>query len=353
MFSMALESWRPSSSARSSRSSSPPVSTRTPSKTIVPSARREPRSGTVSERGRGVAFGVRDDLRPRARASPIAAGAERVVGADAQMPRATSCRVRRRLQHEMTRAAIVNPDRRAIGAEQAVRAVAEDVEAGRRGSASRTGCAANSSSSARTSRCSSSLCAQAEQLERGQERVGRFATSPGNCDVGRRRDEADREQADALLAAHQRQEQRRRRVQARRQIRHLPIRRRRRASARAARTPPRRAPLRRRRRPRIGPQLVEAEARRRLQHAVARVVLEEQRADAAGARRGRAGAGAGRRSVASDCAPGAMPAAAGAVPASPEAEPEAGRVSRRVRVSRGIACSRGDPRFYCEWFSLR
>jgi len=42
----------------------------------------------------------------------------------------------------------------------------------------------------------------------------------------------------------------------------------------------------------------------------------------------------------------------GAVPASPEAEPGAGRVNRRVRVSRGIA-SRGDPRFYCEWSNLR
>ena len=47
-FSIALDSCVPSSSARSSRSSSPPVSTRTPSKTTVPSARRRPRSGTVT-----------------------------------------------------------------------------------------------------------------------------------------------------------------------------------------------------------------------------------------------------------------------------------------------------------------
>ena len=48
MFSMAADSWRPNSSARSRRANSPPASTRTPSKVKVPSARRQPRSGTVT-----------------------------------------------------------------------------------------------------------------------------------------------------------------------------------------------------------------------------------------------------------------------------------------------------------------
>ena len=79
----------------------------------------------------------------------------------------------RGLQHEVTRAPIVDPDRRAIGAEQTVGAVAEDVEAGRPGSASPTRLARIRRSSARRSRCSSSRLPQAEQLERGHEGVGR------------------------------------------------------------------------------------------------------------------------------------------------------------------------------------
>ena len=70
--SMALDSWRPSSSARSSRSSSPPVSTRTPSKTIVPSARRHPRSGTVTVE---VASSAGDVTSARECRSAAAAGA--------------------------------------------------------------------------------------------------------------------------------------------------------------------------------------------------------------------------------------------------------------------------------------
>ena len=66
-------------------------------------------------------------------------GRRRVVGADAHAARDAG-RVGRRLQHEMAGAAIVDPDRRAIGAEQAVGAVAEDLEPGRRGSASPRGC---------------------------------------------------------------------------------------------------------------------------------------------------------------------------------------------------------------------
>ena len=101
----------------------------------------------------------------------------------------------------MARAAIVNPDRRAIGAEQPVGAVAEDVEPGRRGSASPRGSAENSSSSARRSRCSSSRLAQAEQLERRDERVGGFDGVAGDVGGRRRLVEADREQPDALVAA--------------------------------------------------------------------------------------------------------------------------------------------------------
>ena len=83
MFSIALDSWRPSSSARSSRSSSPPVSTRTPSKTIVPSARRQPRSGTVTI-AVAASSGGGTDLGARRGACATAAGDERIVGADAR-----------------------------------------------------------------------------------------------------------------------------------------------------------------------------------------------------------------------------------------------------------------------------
>ena len=130
-FSIALDSWRPSSSARSSRSSSPPVSTRTPSNTIVPSARRQPRSGTVTVDVRGSRqsespariSGARAPHRDRRRR-------QRIVGGDLRRRATHVLGIGRRLQHELTRAAIVNPDRRAIGAEQPVGAVAEDVEPG-------------------------------------------------------------------------------------------------------------------------------------------------------------------------------------------------------------------------------
>ena len=152
MFSMALESWRPSSSARSSRSSSPPVSTRTPSKTIVPRARRQPRSGTVTIDVATSAPGWMISARAPHRDRPER---ERIVGADARAAQRVFG-IRRGLEHEVTRAAIVNPDGRAIGAEEPVRAVAEDVEPGRRDAASPRALWANSSSSSRRSRCSSS-----------------------------------------------------------------------------------------------------------------------------------------------------------------------------------------------------
>ena len=59
-------------------------------------------------------------------------------------------------QHERARAAIVDPDRRAIGAEQAVGAVAEACRAPRRAAASPTGSARTRRGAARRSRCSSS-----------------------------------------------------------------------------------------------------------------------------------------------------------------------------------------------------
>ena len=86
-----------------------------------------PRSGTVTVRG-DVVFGpsrmisgaVRVASRPRP--APMGRRARRAT------PRVESVGVRRGLQHELTGAAIVNPDRRAIRAEQAVGAVTEDVE---------------------------------------------------------------------------------------------------------------------------------------------------------------------------------------------------------------------------------
>ena len=276
MFSMALDSWRPSSSARSSRSSSPPVSTRTPSKTIVPSARRQPRSGTVTV-AVDVVVGRRARFRRACGASPRRRR-ERVVGADADAARDVG-RIGRGLQHEMTRAAIVDPDRRAVGAEQPVGAVAEDVEAG--GEVQRRREAAGELVEQRADVALQLVAlAQAEQLERGHERVGRPRRRR------RRRStpvggvlEADREQADALVAADERQQQRRRACRAApRGPASGGARRRRASAARRANASATSAASSGAGHPRVGPQRVEAESRRRLQRAVARVVLEQQRA---------------------------------------------------------------------------
>ena len=88
-----------------------------------------PRSGTVTVRGRRVAGGRGRSPRARGawRRRPATSGSSALT----RTPRDDVLGVRRGLQHEMTGAPIVNPDRRAIGAEQPVGAVAEDVEAGR------------------------------------------------------------------------------------------------------------------------------------------------------------------------------------------------------------------------------
>ena len=74
----------------------------------------------------GAVAGRRQDVRAVA-AHRDRGRRQRIVGADADLARQVFG-IRRRLQHELARAPIVNPDRRAIGAEQAVGAVAEDVE---------------------------------------------------------------------------------------------------------------------------------------------------------------------------------------------------------------------------------
>ena len=241
----------------------------------------------------------------------------------------------------MARAPIVDPDRRAIGAEQPVGAVAEDVEARPTGSASPRGCAENSSSSARTSRCSSSRLAQAEQLERRHERVGRLRRVAVDVDGRRRRVEADRQQADALAAADERQQQRRAACRA------APRDPASAASASATSVGVARAKASATSAASSAPgihgsvaQRVEAEARGGLQRAVARVVLEQQRADAAGDVERVLVQVRQQVGRASCRAPAATPAAAGAVPC--RAATPVAAVSRRGVESRAFAWRRGD-----------
>ena len=116
-------------------------------------------------------------------------------------------RVGRGLQHEMARAPIVNPDRRAVGGEQPVGAVAEDVEAGREVQRRRQAAGELVEQRAHVALQLLAL-AQVEQLERRHERVGGFDRVDADIGGRRRMVEADREQADALAAANQRQQQR-------------------------------------------------------------------------------------------------------------------------------------------------
>ncbi len=96
----------------------------------------------------------------------------RVVGADADAARDPG-RVGGRLEHEVTRAPIVNPHRRAVGAEQPVGAVAEDVQP--RGQVQRRREAGAEFVEQRADVALQLVAlAQAEQLERGHERVGRL-----------------------------------------------------------------------------------------------------------------------------------------------------------------------------------
>ena len=138
----------PSSSARSSRSSSPPVRRDT--------LRRPPFRGRGGCRGAGPSGGAVRRLRTRDDLGPCCAS---------RSPRATARRRRRRGRRARRRRdpttpaarddarADRDPDRRAIRAEQAIRAVTEDVEAGRQLSVANS-VLLNSSSSARRSRCS-------------------------------------------------------------------------------------------------------------------------------------------------------------------------------------------------------
>ena len=214
--SMALDSWRPSSSARSSRSSSPPVSTRTPSKTIVPRARRHPRSGTVTV---DVASSAGEVTSARECRRAAAAGANASCALTVT-PRTTWPGIRGSLEHEVMGTPIVNPDRRAVRAEQTLRAQAEDLEPGRQVHRGRD---AGGEVVDQRAEVALQLVAapQAVQLERRDECIRR------GRGIGRNRPavgplaKADDEQADALVPARERQEPRRRRAEPLRQIRHL------------------------------------------------------------------------------------------------------------------------------------
>ena len=130
--------------------------------------------------------------------------------------------VGRRPQHQLPGAPIVNPDRRAVGAEQAVGAVAEDVEPG--GQLQRRRKALGELVEQQPQIGLHLVApAQAGELERHQKRVGH------RRDVGaerrrRRAGEADGDHADALAAAGERQQQRRAGVQTGREVGCLAIR---------------------------------------------------------------------------------------------------------------------------------
>ena len=269
-----------------------------------------------------------------------------------RMPRATPAGIGRGLQHEMTRAPIVDPDRRAVGAEQPVGAVTEDVEAGGQVQRAPTG-------SRRTRRAARGGRAAARRSGAGGTARARSRTrrplrrvAVHDCDVGGGASKPIASRPTRSLAAHERQEQRRRRVRAAPARSGICRPRRRRASARA------RANASATSAASVGPgihgsvrQLVEAEARRGLQRAVARIVLEQQRADAAGdvervlmELRQQVGRCACR-------APAATPAAAAPCRRSPGR-----RAGGRPRQSSGsrfsghldLAARAASPRFYCE-----
>ena len=177
--------------------------------------------------------------------------------------------------------ALVDPHRRPIGAEQTIRAEAEDIEAGGQTERRRQRRVEFVQQQANVAL---QLIAQpeAEHDERRDERVRDLDDLGAHVERGRRRVVADGEHTDPICAACQREQQRRARVEAACQIGHQPI---------AVGHEHGHAPLEgvveqcgfgERRLPRIGAQFVETERRRRLQHAVAGVVLEQQRRRPAG-----------------------------------------------------------------------
>ena len=107
----------------------------------------------------------------------------------------------------MARAPIVDPDRRAVGAEQPVGAVAEDVEAGRQVQRRRE---AGGELVEQRAEIALQLLAlpEPEQLERGDEGVGRLGRRRRRCRRPPAARRTDRQQADPLAAADQRQQQR-------------------------------------------------------------------------------------------------------------------------------------------------
>ena len=194
------------------------------------SRRARPRRRSCRARG-GSRAAAPSRMRGRSRRrtpSTISARARRIAaaaGADAssaltRTPRATSAGIRRGLQHEMAGAPIVNPDRRAVGAEQPVGAVAEDVEAGRRGSASPRGWR-------RTRRAARGRRAAARRSAAGgtaRARSTKASADLGDVAVDRRRPAAASSKPTASRptrsrAARERQQQRRRRVEPRRRDR--------------------------------------------------------------------------------------------------------------------------------------
>ena len=186
-------------------------------------------------------------------------------------------RIRRRAQDEVARSPIVNPHGCPIGAEQAVRAVAEDVEAG--GQVQRRREALAELIDQLEQIALQILClTQAEQLDRREKRVGHLGGVRMHRSGVGRLFEADGQQPDAIGAARERHQERGARAEPRRQFGDLSIGvgdERRRAS---------RERLVDERgfigagHERFGGQCVQAEPRRRLQRAVARVEFEQQRA---------------------------------------------------------------------------
>ena len=346
MFSIAPESCRPSSSARFSRSSSPPVSTRTPSNTIAPSARRVPRSGTVAS---AVASSAVTMISARAARMAVAAGAV-ASSLLIRTPRTTLGWIRRGAQHQLSRPAVVNPHRGAIRGEQPVGAVAEDVESSGQVQRRRQAGGELLEQFADVTLQIDAL-AQAHQLECGDEGIARFNrfADVRSC---RRRGEADSEQAQPFAGPHQRHQQRGRRPQSRREVRRLTGgvgNQRRRAAVEGAAHASRFLGSRQ---PRLGAQRVEREARGRLQDAVSRVDLKQQRTRAAGhVQRVLMQMRQQIVRVTRVCQQRQRELAGPPRP-PPSAESESGRVARRAGVSRGIQVGGAGPgrvrRFYSD-----
>ena len=276
---MAFDSWRPTSSARSSRSSSPPGSTRTPSKTIVPRARRQPRSGTVTVdvatssaarraiSARGPAHGDggrrRSSRRRRCRRRAPRAPDRTRPGARAAAP------ADREIQTEVRSA----PNRRLAPSQKIsspTQAAASPTGSARTRRAAREGrAAARRAGAAARARAPSGTC------RRPTRRRPRRSSAPGR--------EADRQHPDALVAPHQRHEQRRTCVRGAPRVRHLAIRVGDERRRRRART--RRRPSALRSAAGVHGSVGSASSPKpevACISAVARIVFEEQRASAAG-----------------------------------------------------------------------